>query len=153
MLFRNLLGSLRFEQAIWQAIARSYSHNSGIVLRIARSRIAQVSRAELGFWREAVRFFWAHPTTVEEIDDLRDYLADCCRCNPEFSLKGRTLSSLGRQMREWHRDLEAIARIEAARRRVEAAIGPCAWTGVGRRSVRWPLAGCRNRGRVVEPGG
>lgn len=31
------------------------------------------------------------------------------------------ISSLGRQTREWHRDLEAIARIEAARRRAEAA--------------------------------
>jgi PcfJ-like protein len=120
--FLNPLGSLRFEEAIWQAIARSYSTDCGIVLRIARSRIAQASRAELGFWREAVRFFCAHPTTVEEIDDLRDYLADCRRCNPEFSLKGRTLSSLRRQMREWHRDLEAIARIEAARRRAEAAL-------------------------------
>src|SRR5262249_27325408 len=34
-------------------------------------------------------------------------------------LKGRTLASLGRQMHAWHRDLEAIARIEAARRRAE----------------------------------
>jgi len=119
--FLNPLGSLRFEEAIWQAIARSYTNDSGIVLRIARSRIAQASRAELGFWREAVRFFCAHPTTVEEMDDLRDYLADCRRCNPKFSLKGRTLASLGRQMREWHRDLEAIARIETARRRAEAA--------------------------------
>jgi hypothetical protein len=44
------------------------------------------------------------------MDDLRDYLADCHRRNPEFCLKGRTLASLGRQMREWHRDLEAIGR-------------------------------------------
>jgi len=120
--FLNPLGSLRFEEAIWQAIARSYTNDSGIVLRIARSRIAQASRAELGFWRVAVRFFCAHPTTVEEMDDLRDYLADCRRCNPEFSLKGRTLASLRWKMREWHRDLEAIARIEAARRRAEAAL-------------------------------
>ena len=114
-------GSLGFEAAIWQAIARSYSSDPGIALRIARSRIVRTPRAELGFWREAVRFFCAHPTTVEEMDDFRDYLADCHRRNPEFSLKGRTLASLRRQMHEWHRDLEAIARIEAARRRAEAA--------------------------------
>ena len=114
-------GSLRFEAAIWQAIARSYSSDPVIALRIARSRIARTPRAEFGFWREAARFFCAHPTTVEEMDDLRDYLADCYQRNPEFSLKGRTLASLGRQMHEWHRDLEAIARIEAARRRAEAA--------------------------------
>jgi hypothetical protein len=112
---------LGFEAAIWQAIARSYSNDPGIVLRIARSRIAQTPPAELGFWREVVRFFCAHPTTVEEMDDLRDYLTDCHRRNPEFGLKGRTLASLSRQMREWHRDLEAIERIEVARRRAEAA--------------------------------
>jgi hypothetical protein len=119
--FLNPLPSLGFEAAIWQAIARSYSNDPAIVLRIARSRVARTPRAELGFWREVARFFCAHPATVEEMDDLRDYLADCHQRNPEFSLKGRTLASLGRQMREWHRDLEAIARIEAARRRAEAA--------------------------------
>lgn len=119
--FLNPLGSPVFEAAIWQAIARSYTNDAAIALRIARTRIARTPRAELGFWREVVRFFCAHPVTVEEMDDLRDYLADCHQRDPGFSLKGRTLASLGRQMREWHRDLEAIARIEAARRRAEAA--------------------------------
>jgi hypothetical protein len=119
--FLNPPPQLGFEAAIWQAIARSYSNDPVIVLRIARSRIARTPRAELGFWREAVRFFCAHPTTVEEIDDLCDYLEDSRRRDPQFSLKGRTLASLRRQMREWHRDLEAIARIELARRRAEAA--------------------------------
>jgi hypothetical protein len=118
--FLNPPPSLGFEAAIWQAIARSYSSDPGIALRIACSRIAQAPRAELGFWREVVHFFCAHPTTVEEMDDFRDYLADCRQRNPEFSLKGRTLRSLGRHMREWHRDLEAVARIEAARRRAAA---------------------------------
>src|SRR3982751_2670984 len=103
--FLNPPGSLGFEEAIWQAIARSYTNDPGVALRIARSRIAQTRRGELGFWREVVRFFCAHPTTVEEMDDLRDYLEECHRRNPEFSLKGRSLASLGRQMREWHRDL------------------------------------------------
>src|SRR5262245_60112171 len=147
------MGSLGFEAAIWQAIARSYSNDPGIVLRIARSKIAQTPRAELGFWREVVRFFCAHPTTVEEMDDLCDYLADCHQRNPEFSLKGRTLASLGRLMREWHRDLEAIARIEAARRRAEAArarahgqaptreaTGDGSWRGAAIKDWSWSLA-------------
>jgi hypothetical protein len=119
--FLNPPPGLGFDAAIWQAIACSYSNDPGIVLRIARSRIAQTPRVELGFWREVVRFFCTHPARVEEMDDFRDYLADCHRRNPEFGLKGRTLASLSRQMREWRRDLEAIARIEAARRRAEAA--------------------------------
>jgi PcfJ-like protein len=119
--FLNPQANLGFDEAIWQAIARSYTSDPVVALRIARSRFAQTPRAELGFWREVVRFFCAHPTTVEEMEDLCDYLAHCYRRNREFSLKGRTLTSLGRLMREWHRDLEAIARIEAARRRAEAA--------------------------------
>src|SRR5215472_7159193 len=119
--FLNPLGSPGFDEAIWQAIARSYTNDAAVVLRIAHSRIAQTPRAERGFWREVAHFFCVHPTTVEEMDDLRDYLADRYRRDRTFSLKGRSLNSLGRQMREWHRDLEAIARIEAARRRAEAA--------------------------------
>jgi hypothetical protein len=127
--FLNPLGEASFDEAIWQAIARSYVNDPGIVVRTARSRIAtrpwrpspQTSHAELGFWREVVRFFCAYPTTAEEMDDLHDYIADRYRQDRSFSLKGRTLTSLGRLMREWHHDLGAIARIEAARRRAEAA--------------------------------
>jgi hypothetical protein len=151
--FLNPPPRLGFEAAIWQAIARSYSNDPAIVLRIARSRIAQTPRARLGFWREVVRFFCAHPTTVEEMDDLRDYLAYCHRRNPEFGLKGRTLASLVRQMREWHRDLEAIRRIEVARRRAEAAQAR-ARTSLGTRAGRRrQLAGRCDRRLVVESDG
>jgi hypothetical protein len=115
-------GSLYREGAgAWLSRKEVHAYDPNIVLRIARSRIAQTPRVDLSFWREVARFFCAHPITVEQMDDFRDYLADCHRRNPEFGLKGRTLASLGRQMREWHRDLEAIERIEAARRRAEAA--------------------------------
>ncbi|WBL76298.1 PcfJ domain-containing protein [Bradyrhizobium xenonodulans] len=119
--FLNPMGDVGFEAAIWQAIARSHANDPGVALRIARTRITQTPRAQHRFWREVVRFFCAHPTTVEDMDDFHDYLADCHRRDPEYTLKGRSLISLGRQMREWHRDLDAIARIEAARRRAEAA--------------------------------
>jgi hypothetical protein len=161
--FLSPLGSPRFEEAIWQAIARSYSSDPAIAARIARSRIARTQRSEIGFWREVARFFCAHPTTVEAMDDHCDYLADCYRRDPEFSLKGRTLASLGRQMHAWHRDLEAIARIEAARRRAEAvrarahgqahgqapaseASCNCSWTGAAIADWSWsPAAKDRSR--------
>jgi PcfJ-like protein len=119
--FLNPLGGVTFEAAIWQSIARSFTEDPGLALRIAHSSIARTPRSELSFWREGVRFFCANPCTTEEMDDLRDYLADCLRRDPGFSLKGRTLGALRRQMHAWHQDLEAIARIEAARRRTEAA--------------------------------
>jgi len=119
--FLNPLGRPNFAQAIWQAIARSYANDPGIAMRIASSRIAQWPRpeADFGFWREVVRFFCAHPTSVEEMEDLSDYLAHCRQQDARYGLKGRTLASLTRQMHAWHRDLYVIQRIEAARLRAE----------------------------------
>jgi hypothetical protein len=119
--FLNPMPNLSFEAAFWQAIARSYTGDPDIVMRIARSKMAGTRRPDLGFWREAVRFFCAHPTTVDEMDDLHDYLAHCHRQDPEFDFKGRTLAALRRLMQEWHHDLAAIRRIEEARRRAPGA--------------------------------
>jgi PcfJ-like protein len=119
--FLNPLGAVTFDAAIWQAIARSYTDDPGTALRIAHTALARTPRAELSFWRDVVRFFCANQATVEDMNDFHDYLADCYRRSQEFSLKGRTLGSLRRQMHDWHHDLEAVAVIEAARRRLEAA--------------------------------
>ncbi|MCA1467675.1 PcfJ domain-containing protein [Bradyrhizobium sp. IC3195] len=140
--FLNPLGKVGFEAAIWQAIARSYATDPAVAMRIARTRITQTQRAQHRFWREVVRFFCAYATTVEDMDDFHDYLADCHRRDPEYTLKGRSLISLGRQMREWHRDLDAIARIEAARRRAEAARNRAGGLAAGpeQSEDRWPGA-------------
>lgn len=119
--FLNPPGDLSFEGAFWAAIARSYTDDLGAALRIARSKVAKTPRDQLGFWREAVRFFAVNVTTLEEMDDLCDYLAAHHRRDKAYSLKGRTLASLRRQMQEWHRDLAAVARIEQARMRAEHA--------------------------------
>jgi hypothetical protein len=117
----NPPGRLSFEAAFWQAIARSYTSDAGVALRIAHSRIAERPRGELRFWRKVARFFATHPTSAKEIGDFCDYLADCYRRDPTYSLEGRTPASIERQMRRWHHDLEAIQRIEAVRARADAA--------------------------------
>ncbi|MCI5076429.1 PcfJ domain-containing protein [Oricola sp.] len=119
--FLNPPGDLGFEEAVWHAVARSYTEDTGVALRIARSKVARGRRREFDFWREVARFFAVNPLPIEEIDDLCDLLADRRRRDAKFTLKGRTLGSLRRQMHEWHRDVAVIARIEAARRRAEAA--------------------------------
>jgi hypothetical protein len=104
-------------------------------------------RAELGFWREVVRFFCA-------LDHGRGHghFAITLRMPPAQSgvCPQGPLASLGRQMRERHRDLEAIERIEVARRRAEAAhvrargqASACEAASSG----SW----CCDRGVVVEP--
>lgn len=115
--FLNPPAGLGFDEALWQAIARSYVDDPGRAMCIARSKIARAPRGEIVFWREVARFFCINPAPVETIDDLCDYLAACRRRDRNYSVEGRTLASLNRRMHEWHRDIAAIERIEAIRRR------------------------------------
>ena len=74
--FLNPPGDLDFDEAIWQAVARSYTDDVGVALRIARSKIARSPREQFAFWREAARFFAVNPVGREEINDFCDFLAD-----------------------------------------------------------------------------
>ncbi len=133
---------LGFDGAIWYAIACSYSEDPARAWAVARSKITRTPRSEMAFWREAARFFCAHPVPVETIDDLCDYLADCRRRDRGYRLDGRTLASLTRRMHEWHRDIAAIERIEAIRRRARrgdaTAMAPDAsWAGSALADWEW----------------
>ncbi|OBQ74761.1 PcfJ domain-containing protein [Mesorhizobium erdmanii] len=116
--FLNLSGDLTFDEAFWVAIIRSYTDDFGLAASLARTKISRMPRADLTFWREVARFFCTHPTSKEETDDLSDYIGAMYRHDRAYSLKGRTLASLRKQMSEWHRDIAAVERIEAMRRRV-----------------------------------
>jgi hypothetical protein len=135
--FLNPPAGLGFHEAFWHAIASSYVDAPGPAMCVARSKIARAPRVELSFWREVARFFCTNTASVETIDDLCDYLADCRRRDRSYSVEGRTLASLSRRMHEWHRDIAAIERIQAMRRRVAgraaraagASVADQAWTG------------------------
>ncbi|MGX9572107.1 PcfJ domain-containing protein [Mesorhizobium sp. f-mel] len=124
--FLNVTGDFSFNEAFWLAIARSYTDDPGLAARLARTKIARTPRGELVFWREVTRFFCGHPASKEEIDDLCDYIGAMHERDAGYSLKGRTLASLRRQMLEWHRDIGAIERIEAMRRRAAGRAPPTA---------------------------
>jgi hypothetical protein len=136
--FLNAPAGLTFDEAFWMAIAKSYAPEEGLALRLARSKIGRTPRSEIAFWREAMRFFCANPAPTELVDDLCDYLAECLRRDAAYSLKGRTLATLRRQMHEWHRDLAAIERIQAAIRRARG-IRAAPATGTPD-AGRWPGA-------------
>lgn len=140
--FLNPSVGLAFNEAFWEAIARSYASDAAMALRIARSKIARAPRAEVDFWRGVVRFFCANPAPVETIDDLCDYLVECRRCDPHYSLEGRTLPTLTRRMHEWHHDIAAIERIEAMRRRAhrraaQTWAADAAWAGSALADWEW----------------
>lgn len=137
--FLNAADDLSFEQAFWYAIARGMAEDAGVARRVARSKIARMPRAALAIWREAARFFCANPAPLAEMDDLCDFIADRHARDGSWSLKGRTLASLRRQMEAWHRDLAAIRRIEEQRRRY----APDGASGAEGEAARWtgsPLA-------------
>ena len=132
--FLNSTAGLCFVEAFWEAIARSYTDDPALALRIARSKIGRTPREEIGFWRGVARFFCGNPASLETIDDLCDYLAECRRGDPAYGLEGRTLPSLIRGMHEWHHDIAAIERIEAMRRRAQgraasASTANAVWAG------------------------
>jgi len=138
--FLNVSSEFGFREAFWFAIVRSYTGDNGLAARLARTKIARTPRSELTFWREVARFFCEHPASKEEIDDLCDYIAAMHRRDKAYSLKGRTLASLHRQMSQWHRDIAAIERIEAMRRRAagRAALAPgSAWEGSRLEDWEW----------------
>jgi len=140
--FLNPSNGLGFNEAFWEAIARSYASDPAMALRIARSKIALVSRGEVDFWRGVVRFFCANPAPVETIDDLCDYLSECRRRDPHYSLEGRALPALTRRMHEWHHDIAAIERIEAMRRRARGHVAQtwatdAAWSGSSLADWEW----------------
>jgi hypothetical protein len=143
--FLNAPADLNFDEALWQAIACSHAGDPALALRIARSKIAGAPRGEMAFWREVTRFFCANPSPVETIDDLCDYLVECRRRDPHYSLDGRTLTSLTRRMHEWHRDIAAIERIEAIRRRTRgrgtrALAADAVWSGAPLADWEWTPA-------------
>lgn len=132
--FLNPPAGLGFDEAFWHAVAASCTDDPASAMRIARSKIARAPRNEMTFWRGVTRFFCANPASVEVIDDLCDYLVARRRQDPSYSLEGRTLGSLNRRMHEWHRDMAAIERIEAIRRRArgrgaQATVADAAWSG------------------------
>ena len=135
--------ALSFEAAFWQAIARSYTDDVGVALRIARSKIATAPRTPKAhaFWREAARFFCVHPLPLEEIDDLCDFLSARFQADRRYSLKGRTPASLRRQMREWHRELAQLDQIRRmAQRHAGAQARRPATDGKPSDGGRWPGA-------------
>jgi hypothetical protein len=140
--FINPTAGLSFVEAFWEAIARSYTDDPAMALRIARSKIGRSPREEIDFWRGVARFFCVNPASLETIDDLCDYLAECRRGAPGYKLEGRTLPALIRRMQDWHRDMAAIERIEVMRRRAHGrAAAPssanAAWAGSALADWEW----------------
>jgi hypothetical protein len=150
--FLNAPDGLDFEQAFWFAIARGMAGEAA-AFRVARSKIALTPRSQIGFWRDIARLFATQAARTDEIDDLADYLAAKIRADAAYSLKGRTLASLRRASDEWHRDVAAVARIEAMQRRQTAFASQAPagrWAGASLPDWSWKPPGEEAKARREE---
>lgn len=110
--FLNCKHNLTIDQAIVYAIAYTESSDLGKALRIAKSKINTFKLTD--FWKEVIKFFARqNPQSVEEIDDILDYILYKQREDPAFTIigKGHTLSSLNKKVEQWHQDLRRLKKI------------------------------------------
>lgn len=116
------------QTALWYAFARSATDDSGVALRIARTKLSAFPLG-LTAWHDVARFFARHPTTIQEMNDLIDYFHDQWN-GPGIRLAGRTLPALRRRLSEWHHQIG-----------LRAAAGTAHWSGSPLPDVTYRVVG------------
>lgn len=104
---------LSINQALVYSVAKAEYNNEGIALRIARSKLSRKVITNK-FWKNSIRFFAKNtPKSINEIDDLVDFLSAKYRENRKYSILGQgyTLNSLNKKMNDWHYDLRRLKNI------------------------------------------
>jgi len=118
--FLNCKYDLTIPQALIYAICKCVGAKDGSALRVARSKLVEKKPTE--FWKYVMRFF-AHENniTIDQINDLVDYLNHKHVGNPTFTLagSGQTVESLTKKMKDWHYDLRRMK-----------VIGNATWDGL-----------------------
>jgi PcfJ-like protein len=92
-------------QALWYAVARPHTDIPSDAVKVARTKLPDRYPIANPFGREIARYFARNPASIQEMDDLIDYLQAAKLEDHAFSLKGRSLASLHKKMEEWHRAL------------------------------------------------
>lgn len=108
---------LTIQQAIVFAQATSDT-DRGLALRIARSRVVSLFGRKIS--REVVRFFALNECSIHEINDIVDYITHAVQENPNYSMKGRSLTSMRKAHNDWVRDLGRMK-----------GLGNYSWEGLG----------------------
>lgn len=105
-------------ETLYYAVARAAGATDGRALRLARSKLSEKPFKE-EFWRDCARFFAAadnHPTSVDQMNDLVDFLAAKHAESHDWRLfgGGHTLGSLLRKMKDWHHALRRLKELGTA---------------------------------------
>jgi len=101
--FLQAPASYTIEMALRRAQALSYGTDELVAERIAHSRLSRNNFQHEDFWETVIQFFMKQTMLdFNKMNEIMDYLADCIRTNHNYSIKGRTITSLTRQSDEWH---------------------------------------------------
>ena len=123
-------------QALLYAVARTHAAVPSDAVKVARTKLPARYPIANPFGREIAQYFARNPATIQEMDDLIDYLQAAKLDDHTFSLKGRSLVSLRRKMEEWHR---ALAK--------QKSIAGDAWGGDPIADCEYETGGTDNRAR------
>ena len=99
------------EAALGRAVLLATGLAPGSVALLAR--FVEAPYTEAGFWREVGGFFLRFEDqmpTKEELADLMDFIKNQKRNVPGYTLAGRTMKSVLREHRHWHRAIQAERR-------------------------------------------
>ena len=119
-LFLNCKFDITIPQAVVYAICKGCDAKDGNALRVARSKIVDKRLTE--FWKHVMRVFSLEDDiTIDQINDIIDYLNHKLAENPNFTISGtgQTVKSLTNKMKDWHYDLRRMK-----------AIGDENWDGI-----------------------
>jgi len=108
--FMSCIKPLSINEAIYYATAFCAGAGDGIAFRIARSKLGKKPKNN-EFWRDCARFFATNvPESIEQLDDILDFLESKKNENREFSIFGQgfTIKTLLERVKDWHYELRRI---------------------------------------------
>lgn len=115
--FLNCPIKVTFRQAILYAIAKQHTDDLGVLTRVINTSLRNKpgqTWLKTPTWREVIRFFCTNEIELSEMNNLIDYFnhkVEQARVGEHYSLKGRTIESLRRQMQDWHWELARVKRL------------------------------------------
>lgn len=92
-------------EAIWYSVIRCMDEDAPAALarKIASTKISGHKIDD--FWKGVARWFMKNNTSIRQMNDLLDYVANRHQENGEWYLKDQTLAGLQKAMQSWHREL------------------------------------------------
>ncbi|WP_298417613.1 PcfJ domain-containing protein [uncultured Kordia sp.] len=101
--FLQAPSSYTVEMALRRAQALAFGTDELVAERIACSALSRNNFANESFWETVIQFFMKQAMLdFNKMGEIIDYLSNSILLDPEYSIKGRTITSLTRQSDEWH---------------------------------------------------